>query len=103
MGEDPNAIFRERLKALRRAAGITQERFAEVAGLNYKHYQEIERGGKQEIRFTTLVKIAAAYGIPLQHLFSDTSPRLILSEDPPAGSAYSKPSKAAKTCRPRKK
>lgn len=71
MGKDPYLAFRTRLRELRNTFGLSQEELAEQAGLNYKHYQEIERGGKREVRFSTLVKIAAAFGIPLQQLFSE--------------------------------
>ena len=69
MAKDPGEAFRQRLRTLRRSLKLTQEAFAERAGLNYKHYQEIERGGKTEIRFSTLVRLAEAFRIPLHELF----------------------------------
>lgn len=69
MASDPGEAFRDRLRTLRRSLKLSQEAFAERAGLNAKHYQEIERGGKTEVRFSTLVRLAEAYGIPLHELF----------------------------------
>ena len=43
---------------LREAHGLSQEAFAERAGLKYKHYQAIEAGRKNDIRFSTLAKLA---------------------------------------------
>lgn len=80
MPESPQAVFRARLRALRRAAGLSQEQLSERAGLNYKHFQEIERGGKEEIRFSTLVRIAKALGIPLYQLFTPDDPSSVIAE-----------------------
>lgn len=93
MGKDPYLAFRVRLRELRAVFGISQEELAEQAGLNYKHYQEIERGGKREVRFSTFVKIADAFGIPLQHLFSDESPAALLREAAPPYQAGKKQKK----------
>jgi transcriptional regulator with XRE-family HTH domain len=49
-----------RIKTLREAQGLTQESFAERAGLKYKHYQAIEAGRKPKIQLPTLIKIAEA-------------------------------------------
>lgn len=80
MSNDPGEAFRVRLRALRSAAQLSQEKLAERAGLNYKHYQEIERGGKKEIRLSTLLKIAEALGVSTQHLFSEVAPETVLQE-----------------------
>jgi len=61
--------FRQRLRALRRERHLTQEQAAEQAGMHYKHYQEIERGAKRELRFSTLYRLAAGFGIPMRDLF----------------------------------
>ncbi len=52
-----------RIKILREARGLTQESFAERAGLKYKHYQAIEAGRKPKIQLPTLIKIAEACGL----------------------------------------
>jgi transcriptional regulator with XRE-family HTH domain len=65
----------ERVKRLRENLGLTQEAFAERAGLKYKHYQAVEAGRKANIQFSTLLKLAEACGVePWQLLkFEDDS------------------------------
>ena len=46
----------ERLKALRAASGLTQEAFAELAGMDYKTYQHIEAGRRPSVRLCTIEK-----------------------------------------------
>jgi transcriptional regulator with XRE-family HTH domain len=79
MSDDAALVFRQRLRELRRNLHLSQEELAERATLNYKHYQEIERGGKKEVRLSTLVKIARALEIPLYHLFTD-EPASVVAE-----------------------
>ena len=68
--EDSAAVTRKtlpsllkRLKNLRQEQGLTQERFAELAGFSYKYYQQIETGRKPDLRLSTLERLAAAYGL----------------------------------------
>lgn len=49
-----------RVKGFREARGLSQESFAERAGLKYKHYQAVEAGRKGDFRFSTLIKLAKA-------------------------------------------
>lgn len=71
-----------RVRELREARGLSQEAFAEQAGLKYKHYQAIEAGRKSDIRFSTLEKLAKACGVDLWELLRfDTE--LQVGEDPP--------------------
>lgn len=64
-----------RVKQLREAYGLSQEAFAEKAGLKYKHYQAIEAGRKSDIRFSTLEKLAKACGLePAELLDFKTDP-----------------------------
>jgi len=53
----------KKLKALRSEHGLTQEEFAERAGLSYKYYQLVETGRKRELRLSTVDRLAAAYGM----------------------------------------
>jgi transcriptional regulator with XRE-family HTH domain len=70
-----------RVKALREARGLSQEAFAEKAGLQYKHYQAIEAGRKPKIQLPTLDKLAKACGLELWELLNfDAEPAL--GEDP---------------------
>ena len=60
-----------RLKQLRLAAGLTQEQFAERAGMSYKYYQQIEAGRKADLRLSTLERLARAHLIKLSSLLSE--------------------------------
>jgi transcriptional regulator with XRE-family HTH domain len=71
-----------RVKDLRKALGLSQEAFAERAGLKYKHYQAIETGRKTDIRFSTLEKLAKACGLELWELLNFDSAPMALAEDP---------------------
>ncbi len=64
----------ERLRALRRKHTLTQEQFAELSGLTYKHYQQIETGKKRDLRLSTLERIASAYGIEIHQLLAPEQP-----------------------------
>lgn len=61
-------ILLRRLKKLRQRAGLTQEQFAEIAGMSYKYYQQIEAGRKRDLRLSTLEKLAKAHHIELFQL-----------------------------------
>ncbi len=56
-------ILLKRLKALRVERGLTQEQFAEASGISYKYYQAVEAGRKQDLRLSTLVRLASAHGM----------------------------------------
>ena len=72
-----------RVKEFRKALGLSQEAFAERAGLKYKHYQALEAGRKNEFHFSTFEKLAKACGIAAWELLNfDTMP--MVAEDPPA-------------------
>jgi transcriptional regulator with XRE-family HTH domain len=58
----------KRLKQLRKSAGLTQEQFAERAGISYKYYQQIESGRKADLRLSTLERLADAHRIKLSNL-----------------------------------
>jgi transcriptional regulator with XRE-family HTH domain len=61
----------KRLKRLRTQAGLTQEQFAERAGISYKYYQQIESGRKADLRLSTLERLANAHRIKLSSLLRD--------------------------------
>jgi transcriptional regulator with XRE-family HTH domain len=52
-----------RLKQLRQRHGVSQERFAEIAGMSYKYYQHLEAGRKRRILLETVERLGEAYGI----------------------------------------
>lgn len=70
-----------RLRELRKALGLTQEAFAERAGLKYKHYQAIEAGRKPDIRFSTIQKLAKACGLEAWEFLNFDSPPMLVAED----------------------
>ena len=83
-----------RVKELRKALGLSQEAFAERAGLKYKHYQALEAGRKNEFHFATFEKLANACGLkPWELLNFDAEPS-VLAEDPPEKRTPKTPTKA---------
>ena len=70
------------MRELRDANDLTQEAFAELAGMNYKYYQAVEAGRKRELRISTLEKLAVAYGIELWELLAPQMPKVRLTAAP---------------------
>ncbi|MGA9777251.1 MAG: helix-turn-helix domain-containing protein [Limisphaerales bacterium] len=58
------------LKQLRQAKQLTQEAFAESAGMSYKYYQAVEAGRKPDLRLSTLERLAKAHGFDVYELLS---------------------------------
>jgi len=80
-----------RVREWREARGLSQEAFAERAGLTYKHYQAIEAGRKPRIQLPTIEKLARGCGLELSELFDfDATPAV--GEDPP-GKAGARPAR----------
>ncbi len=76
------ASLLRRLRELRDAHGLTQEAFAELAGMSYKYYQAVEAGRKKELRLSTLERLAAAYGIEVWELLAPPMPKVRLTAAP---------------------
>ncbi|MEE1738843.1 helix-turn-helix transcriptional regulator [Streptomyces sp. BE147] len=57
----------DRIRHLRMQADCTQEAFAEMTNINRRTLQRIERG-VSDPRYTDLVRIAEAVGVPLTDL-----------------------------------
>jgi transcriptional regulator with XRE-family HTH domain len=68
-----------RLRDLREQEGLTQEDFAELAGISYKYYQLIEIGRRIDLRLSTLERLAAAYGLKVHQLLAPVVPRVKLN------------------------
>jgi len=84
-----------RIRELREACGLSQEAFAERAGLKYKHYQAVEAGRKPKLQLPTLIKIAKALDLePWQLLNFEITPAL--GEDPDKRGYHSLPGKGAR-------
>ena len=82
-----------RVKTLRQALGLSQEAFAERAGLKYKHYQSVEAGRKSDIHFSTVEKLAKACRVELYELLNFDAEPLALAEDPGKTGLHATPGK----------
>jgi transcriptional regulator with XRE-family HTH domain len=65
--------FHERLKALREAAGISQEALARSAGISTSAVTKLEQSGK-EPSWDTAKKLAKALGVTLDDMAVDGQP-----------------------------
>jgi len=89
-----------RIRALRKAHGLTQEVFAERAGLTYKHYQHVEAGRKFDIQLSTLIKIAQGLDLSLRELVDfDAALPMAAESQAKYGVKPDKPKKAARRIR----
>jgi DNA-binding XRE family transcriptional regulator len=71
MSRPKEALFlAKRLRALREQAGMTQEAFAEHAGISYKVYQSFEAGRRWNLEMKTVIKLAGIHGLSLSDLFA---------------------------------
>ena len=62
------SLLLKRLRHLRQRHQLTQERFAEISGISYKYYQQIEAGRKPNLQLPTLERLADAYGLEVWQL-----------------------------------
>ena len=53
----------KRLRELRKKQGITQERLAELSGIDYKHIQLLESKDPPAAKLDTLEKLAKAFKV----------------------------------------
>lgn len=58
----------EKLRQLRLGRGWTQEEFSEHSGISYKYYQAVEAGRKQDLRLSTLERLAKAHQLEVWQL-----------------------------------
>lgn len=68
----PKEVLAKRLYSLRSQHGLTQESFAEKAGISYKYYQAIEEGRRVDLRLSTLTRLAEAHHITISELIGET-------------------------------
>lgn len=85
-----------RVKQLREGRGLTQEAFAEKAGLGYKYYQSVEAGRKRDIRLSTIEKLAKACGLELWELLNLDAAPAALTKDPAKTESRITPRRAAR-------
>ena len=81
MANDTAKRLLARIRQLREAKGLTQESFAERAGLTYKHYQQVEAGRKSDVRLSTLIKMAEGLGLKLSELVDFDLPPPAVAEE----------------------
>jgi len=60
--------FAKNLRRLRKKAELTQERLAELAGLEYKYIQMLEGKTPPSATLRTLAKISKAFGIEVYEM-----------------------------------
>nr|WP_154889778.1 helix-turn-helix transcriptional regulator [Paenibacillus xylanexedens] len=58
----------ERIRAIRKVKGLTQQKLAELSGLDDAYIGSVERG-ERNISIDTLEKIVLALGVPSANLF----------------------------------
>ena len=63
-------IFGQRVQALRKAQGLSQEKFALTIEMDRTYYSSVE-AGKRNISLVNIKKIADGLGVSLSELFSD--------------------------------
>lgn len=63
-------LLAKKLRALRKKHGLTQQKLAEMAGVDYKHIQFLESKNPPAARIDTLEKIAKAFGVDSAELLS---------------------------------
>ena len=66
-------MFSDKLRLLRREAGLTQTQTAERVGISWRTYQDLE-GGKYP-SYVTMGKIADAFGVSVDYLMGRTERR----------------------------
>ena len=62
--------FGDRIRHLRESRNISQEAFAEAAGMDRAGYGRIERG-QVDIRLSTIARIAEALELPMTDIFDE--------------------------------
>ena len=75
-------FLRNRLRVLRKAAGLTQEGVAELAGISSIFYQSIEAGRRPNVSLKTIDKISRGYGLTIHELFAPQVPRAKIPKIP---------------------
>jgi transcriptional regulator with XRE-family HTH domain len=70
-------LLAERLRQLRYRQGLTQEQFAEAAGISYKFYQQIESGRKKQLWLETVERLAVGFGLEAWQLLGPDVPAQI--------------------------
>lgn len=64
----------DRLRALREQAQLTQEEFAEHAGIGYKDYQNIEAARRWNPLWNSVRRLAKLHGLTVRELVAEAMP-----------------------------
>jgi len=72
MSKDPRKKLGDRVRALRKDAGLSQEELAGTAGLHRTYIGAIERG-ERNISLINIVQVARALGVKPSDLFEGIS------------------------------
>lgn len=60
--------FGERIRTLRKARGLSQEKFALLIDMDRTYYASVENG-KRNVSINNIDKIARGFGVSLEELF----------------------------------
>ena len=80
MANDTATKLLARVKQRREGLGLTQEAFAEKAGLGYKYYQHVEAGRRRDLRLSAIEKLAKACELKLWELMEVDAPLPLVAE-----------------------
>ncbi len=61
MGQSTRQKFSTRLRELRLKHGLTQQKLAELADLDYKHIQRLESKNPTDVKLETIERLAKAF------------------------------------------
>lgn len=70
MADSTDIFVGERIKTLRAAAGMSQEKLAEALGITFQQVQKYE-AGKNRVAAGRLMIVAATLGVPITSFFPD--------------------------------
>ena len=70
MGESIEILFGRLVRRHREKVGLSQEDFADVAGIHRTYVSSIERG-KVQVSIGVAQKLSVALGVPLSRLWKD--------------------------------
>lgn len=96
MSYDAMELLGGHLRRLRRQKQLTQQQVAEAVKMDVKHYQKLEQEAWDDVRLSTVEKLARFYGLnawrmieaPLfREVPSQTSPAPIQQKSPGSGKA----------------
>ena len=79
-----DAAMGAKLRAARKALGMSQKQLGEVAGVSFQQKQKYEKGTNR-VASSTLQKFAVSLNLPIEHFF----------EDRPGGGQLASPPRAA--------